>query len=706
MNAIQWFHAWLRGVNARRTLQRKQWAEPLPVADDALRFGAEATCLSHLAASGIPVQPTLVLDAAALATVRALSVVSAAQAARHISHALGSAMILVRAGEASRCVATSEIGPALATATAPLLLQADTTAAVTVASRAADAPGRWTISAGDKRGDFGRLTGRHLAGGLQQIDPTPLGSILARVEAVVGSACEIRVIRTRRGLQVSSCRPLAVAHPLHGEIDRLVGAVRGSRLGRVSPTEPLFVASAWSESLPRPTPATLALLTAMSDTMPRTVARPVTVLGRLMCFAPTSPTCVPAVSRWRSRRLLAAGRAFATDVRQSRLSQHRNDATLLAAVDLTALNTAEVMQLWQRQRAHFLSGPCADAEKMAAISALAARDHETRLGPVPRMRPRWQQELLSARRLGGAARLHAMHRIAGHRASLDFELAQSRYREVPGALDVLALSAAAKATDPQEAPSRGSAAELAALAEDARHEALRHLDVLRLILLDLDRRFSLGGKIFELGHDEIESLSPDTVDGLRDRAVDRQTQRSALAAVSLPQTAMSADDLERVTTIPPREHSLVARSAATRVRGRGTRVAGGVDVIGRAYVVNAEMAEAGIELVDFRDGDILVTPRVHPAWLGLLARGSGVVCEWGDPDGSSAIAAREHGVAMISSIPNAGQFRTGDRLTLHVDGRVTAEADVVSRLRLVDHAVDSPSVVPVLQIQDWVEKTG
>jgi pyruvate,water dikinase len=100
-------------------------------------------------------------------------------------------------------------------------------------------------------------------------------------------------------------------------------------------------------------------------------------------------------------------------------------------------------------------------------------------------------------------------------------------------------------------------------------------------------------------------------------------------------------------------------------------------------VATPDQAERGVPLDDFRDGDILVTPLVHPDWLGVVLRAGGVVTETGSWLSHMAIVAREHGIVMIVDVAIGGQFRTGDRLRLTLDGKVMAEPDVVARLSLV-----------------------
>jgi phosphohistidine swiveling domain-containing protein len=83
---------------------------------------------------------------------------------------------------------------------------------------------------------------------------------------------------------------------------------------------------------------------------------------------------------------------------------------------------------------------------------------------------------------------------------------------------------------------------------------------------------------------------------------------------------------------------------------------------------------------DFRDGDIIVSPMVHPAWLPYFRRAGGLVCEIGGWLSHSAILARECDVPMIVGTQGLNAIMDGSRLRLHPDGTV----EILSKnLRLV-----------------------
>ena len=103
---------------------------------------------------------------------------------------------------------------------------------------------------------------------------------------------------------------------------------------------------------------------------------------------------------------------------------------------------------------------------------------------------------------------------------------------------------------------------------------------------------------------------------------------------------------------------------------RGTRVSGSKVVEGRARVVSEDDAEIGSPMQAFRDGDIIVTAMVNPAWLPYFSRAGGFVSEVGGWLSHPAILAREYDVAMIVGTEGIGRIADGSTLRIHLDGRI------------------------------------
>ncbi len=660
-NAVRQIIGHRRRRRATRRLTEIGLGVVMATAVDAARYGAVAARLSRLASAGLPVVPTLLLDADALTRWRTST--HSDRGLKLVAEALDSAgPYRLFGGCRARSFAAGDFGDVLRTATGPVLMQDAVLHTAHVIGRTPALPGQLTIVVDGRRSTFGRLTGRALSGDAPVAASWSLLGIYRRAEAALGAPFALSFTGCDREWRISACMPLVAFEALDADVDRLVRAV-ASEIGR-EPAQPLFQASE-TDLVPLPTAATLDLLNAMADVDGR--PRSTTVLGRCVTIMPTiSPR--QRVKRWRRRAEL---RALAHDMREVRLPRHHAAAARFTDVDFSNFSAAEILHLWHCQRA-----TCLAAHADAELVATSAREIERRLGDANSVAciptARWEIDLLTARLLPRSARELAMRRIAGHRATLDLELAQPRYRDIPGALTVLADVCAITGPSPDAAP--GSAADMTVLTLDARHEALRHVDILRLLLLDLDRKFGLGGKIFDLKHDEIAALTPITADAMRDLAHQRCRHRRELAALPAPPAVITADVIERLTASPALDHR-----PPLRARGRGRRVAGSIETVGRAYVALPANLDSGADLADFRSGDVLVTPYVHRAWFGVLGRSSGVVSETADED--AVATAHACGIAMIVDIPNCGQFRHGDLLMLHLDGRVTADASGIPRWR-------------------------
>jgi rifampicin phosphotransferase len=159
-------------------------------------------------------------------------------------------------------------------------------------------------------------------------------------------------------------------------------------------------------------------------------------------------------------------------------------------------------------------------------------------------------------------------------------------------------------------------------------------------------------------------LSAKTVASLREVATKRQETAMRLRqAAALPAT-LTTHDLEAASA------GDVHEMHATPNAVRGTRVAGGRVVEGRARVVTEIDAEHGNPLDAFRDGDIIVATMINPAWLPYFSRAGGLVSEVGGWLSHSAILAREYDVAMIVGTEGISRIMDGSLLRLHLDGRI------------------------------------
>jgi phosphohistidine swiveling domain-containing protein len=289
------------------------------------------------------------------------------------------------------------------------------------------------------------------------------------------------------------------------------------------------------------------------------------------------------------------------------------------------------------------------------------------------------EDAAPARALSEALALSPEHRkphlIAklGHRAGFDYELSEPRHSETPEHLDALCSLKASGSRDAAD-----NSAELAAdveacveiarryqvLKEDAKHESLRQLSVLRHALMELDRRLNLSGLCFFLTFEELAELQTHGAAVLRPVANERREDRRKLLAMPALPTSLTLAQLE-AASLP------TSTQATGEISGlHGTCVSGSSTVAGRCCVVSMEAAEAGKPIENFRDGDIIVCSMVHPAWMPFVLRSGGVVSEVGGWLSHMAIVAREHDIAMIVGARGLQAIPDQSRVRLHPSGEV------------------------------------
>jgi rifampicin phosphotransferase len=599
-------------------------------------------------------------------------------------------------------------------------------------TRAPDAPGQMLVEFIQGTADdlasgrrtprsvrFGRLTHSPI-GEAVAVDFAPLLKLGAQIAHMFGAAQDIEWARADGRFYILQARDivtdaternaLAQAEQLLAIASRTLGAAAGAAGSSIRRETVVFRSSPMAELLPRPTTLSLSLVNALwaaggsidhaarrlgltydaAEDSPQLFQR---INGRLIADATIEASHALRMTARDRARLLKSAAAISDDVRVG-LCEVAAQEALLSVVELPRLSQADLMALWQRTLARFLTEvhPLAETANILAGLMIEGRSDGLANGlgaGAAAQRPAWHGAMLSAAALSERERPDAWRRVAGHRSNLDYELAHPRWAEIPSAVDAFVLTLQARPGNSAERSALlpGSLEALTLLKEDAKHEMLRTYALLRRLLLEIDRRAGLGGHIFELTLVEVAALLPERGTSIHVVARERRHAMQRLLTEPPPPTVVTAADLERIGT-----HGFAATNttnpspqtpATGRCKGRGVRVSGRVETSGRVYVATREQAEAGLPLDEFRDRDILVTPLVHPDWLAVVLRSGGVVADTGGWLSHMAIVAREHGVAMIVGVPNAGQFRTGDRVRLMPDGKVLAEPDAIARLALV-----------------------
>jgi pyruvate,water dikinase len=259
----------------------------------------------------------------------------------------------------------------------------------------------------------------------------------------------------------------------------------------------------------------------------------------------------------------------------------------------------------------------------------------------------------------------------GHRGSQEMELAMPRWSEEPSTLDRQLRAPAKQAA--LDGPDGGSAwktiaaeARLSSLERTALEPLVRKMQtylglretgkhyfmlgyaLIRRALVELDRRFRLGGGIFYLNPEELPRLLGG--EDFSALIAQRRRRRALALSLELPPVLFS-DDLEAI----------------------GRPAASGADAW-EGIPLSAGVVEAPalvLEKPSFEDLPaepfILVCPSTDPAWMPLFVHAHGLVMESGGVLSHGAIVAREYGLPAIAGLPGVHRrVRTGQRL--RVDG--------------------------------------
>jgi pyruvate,water dikinase len=256
----------------------------------------------------------------------------------------------------------------------------------------------------------------------------------------------------------------------------------------------------------------------------------------------------------------------------------------------------------------------------------------------------------------------------GHRGPREMELSEPRWGEsfeLPARAD--GSTKATETGNPKEARDRilselkqtalrSSVAEeldrlheLLALRETAKHYLMMGYALIRRVLCELDRRYSLNGGIFFLTPDELPHLIQG--EDFSEIIIARRRRRELALSLELPSVLFS-DDLEAIGRI--------AESGAAQTMQGVALSAGSAD--GVALVLQTPDAAT---IPD--EPYILVCPSTDPAWLPLFIRAKGLVMETGGVLSHGAIIAREFGLPAVAGLPDVlRRIRSGERL--RIDG--------------------------------------
>jgi rifampicin phosphotransferase len=554
---------------------------------------------------------------------------------------------------------------------------------------------------------FGRVSLQPIGNGAPPTDLTPLVAIGQQLESLFGRPQDIEwahvgdlfyIVQSRDITRLEYGTELESA--IQNEWSRVLDCAAGA-----PPDEIVFEQNELSEVLPRPTNLSLSLMESLwasggsVDLACRKLglvyrveedspAYLVTIFGRLYVNKSQEIARAPklnSVAMWRMNRI---SNKVMHDFSNDFLPAFLREIALHEAVDFAKLSNVDLLDAIAQIRKNYESSTSVTASVINIAADYYLRRAKEKLiaaGMEPARylahsdQTEFECVIFNAMKGPAEFRQETLFRGIGHRSSVDYELAEPRYAETPSDLDKLfdlpilpvrTLSEinadlADSTHDLKLISAVLVACSFQTLKEDAKHHSLREIAVLRRAILAADRRFKLEGLIFQLTFHELESLSDENmVVSLRSVARERRQRAAQVGQMSSVSSALTVRQIEDCAIgIKPETSNGAGKSTGIRVSGSGV-------VEGRACVVMEDDAAIMETIPNFKDGDIVVSRMVPPAWIPYFQRAGGFVCEVGGWLSHTAIVAREFNVPLTVQARGIRMIETGELIRLHPNGAV------------------------------------
>lgn len=485
-------------------------------------------------------------------------------------------------------------------------------------------------------------------------------------------------------------------------LQNLLGERRRVRKSeQLNPTEPVYVQTELSELLPRPTPLSADLMERLwsaggsTDLACQSLGIPYNVHFR---SAPYINTIFgwTYVNKLEEKRRLGKGPGAMASFQLARnaestvasfkeefLPQFQAEMIERNAIAMNRLSmqaATELLQSWVRRfveetyYAAELINISADYHMKTALDKLKAakleptkylNDHEETV--VSRAMSLLNPESISAEAL------EEFLLTFGHRAPLDYELSQPRFEEDMN----LVRQYIERSTPDNSSENPAVSVELPdnkvlqisvqrartfmRLKEEAKHFCLIELAQIRRLLLAIDQKCQLDGRVFQLTIDEIAQFADSGRRNALLSTADQRFEASLLwKSLQLP-ASLSVSDLERIDMLTGRRPDVVEHGEMS-----GKRVAGEHEVVGTVRVIT------DVDEIDtFKEGEILVARLTDPTWYPLFAQAKGIVTEVGGWLSHAAIVAREYDLPAIVGVSGICQrVQTGDVIRMTLSGTV------------------------------------
>jgi rhodanese-related sulfurtransferase/membrane protein insertase Oxa1/YidC/SpoIIIJ/phosphohistidine swiveling domain-containing protein len=554
---------------------------------------------------------------------------------------------------------------------------------------------------------FGRLSRQPIGHQDAPIDLAPLVAVGQKLETLFGGPQDVEWAHADGRFYVVQSRDITRLElggkpdaAVQNEWSRVLDCAAGA-----GPDEIIFEQNELAEVLPRPTPLSLSLMEGLwgsggsIDLACRQLglgyrseedspAYLTTIFGRLYVNKREEIARAPRLSSLATWRMNRIAKKIEADFSDGFLPLFLKDISLQEAIDFDKVADDDLLDAVKQILESYRTSTSVAASVINIAADYYVRRAKEKLlaaGMEPARYLAHAGQTEFERVMSGAkhATAHGRRKILlhgiGHRSAIDYELAAPRYAEHPAELDPLlelpSMSTRSLAEIGAELAHASDdiklreavlvACSFQTLKEDAKHHTLREIAVLRRAVLAVDRRFKLDGLVFHLTFDELELLrEQEAQPALRSTAEERRQRAAQLASVTALGPTLTVRQIEQGT---------MGKGAAPgngSDRSAGVRVSGSGIVEGRACVVREEDAAAMAAIPDFRDGDIVVSRMVPPAWIPYFQRAGGFVCEVGGWLSHTAIVAREFNVPLIVQAKGIGAIESGETLRLHPDGAV------------------------------------
>ena len=295
----------------------------------------------------------------------------------------------------------------------------------------------------------------------------------------------------------------------------------------------------------------------------------------------------------------------------------------------------------------------------------------------------------------------------GHRAPLDYEFSEPRFSEdmdlVRQYIERSSHVAKPVSNDSAESVdetklSASKVLEISVerarnfmrLKEEAKHYCLVELAQIRRLLLAIDQKCQLDGRVFQLEISEVVNLADEEArNELATTADNRFAASQAWKGLQLP-ASLSISDLERIDMLTGKRPDIEQQSALS-----GKRVAGEEEVVGTVRVIT------DIDQIHtFKEGEILVARMTDPTWYPLFSQARGIVTEVGGWLSHAAIVAREYDLPAIVGVPNVCQsLESGDVVRMTLSGSVVMveERRTNPTSELAGSEFDADKVLPMAE---------